>query len=239
MPKYHATPGGHITKQVGPISAPMAKRQANKRKSSPSRTASASEIREAKKKICNARRIGQQLIKKCPPRTSEPRLIKAAEKLHTTPALAKRYRVLAMKKKGFTWEQLKKLLGLFDKTKKVLNITHVLHLLKIDDQDRRLALTKKALKNDWSAHRLHQKVLASAGKLRRGGRKYKLPDDKKEMMVFADRGLRSWHGWLAALTDPSQKYLSEKWKKEFRDLKSRVEQLRQSYLETAQERSPL
>lgn len=206
----------------------MAKGQASKRKSSLSRTASASEIREAKKKIREAHRVGQKLIKRCGTRTSEPELIKAAEELHITPALAKRYRILAMEEEGFTSEQLEKLLGLFDKTSKVLNITHVLHLLKIKkDQRRRLTLTKEALDNDWSAHRLHQRVLASVGELHRGGREYELPDDKKEMMVFADRGLRSWQGWLAALIDSKKECLPKRLKKEFRVLKSKVEHLHQ------------
>ena len=203
----------------------MAKGQPNKQQPSSPGKVSASEIREAKEKIRDAHRIGQQVIEKCGHRTSEPELIDAAKELHITPALAKRYRVLAMEEKGFTKDQLEKLLSLFDKNSRALNITHVLSLLKIKDQKHRLTLADEALRNDWSAHRLHQRVLASAGKLHRGGRKHKLPDNEEEMLVFVDRGLRSWHGWLAALVDPGQKHLPPELKTRFRELKTEVEEL--------------
>ncbi len=213
----------------------MAKGQPNKQQPSSSGKVSASEIRQAKEKIRDAHMIGQQVIEKCGHRTSEPELIDAAKELQITPALAKRYRVLAMEEKGFTTDQLEKLLGLFDKTSRTLNITHVLCLLKIKDQKRRLTLASEALKNDWSAHRLHQRVLASAGKLHRGGRKYKLPDNEEELLVFVDRGLRSWHGWLATLVDPRQKHLPRELKEGFRKLKSEVEKLHQIYFEASAE----
>ena len=203
----------------------MAKGQPNKQQPSSPGKVSASEIREAKEKIRDVHRIGQQVIEKCGHRTSEPELIDAAKELHITPALAKRYRVLATEGKGFSTDQLEKLLGLFEKNSRALNITHVLCLLKIKDQKHRLTLANEALRNDWSAHRLHQRVLASAGKLHRGGRKHKLPDNEEEMLVFVDRGLRSWHGWLAALVDPGQKHLPPELKTRFRELKTEVEEL--------------
>lgn len=213
----------------------MAKRQAGTNKPSSSGKLSGSEIDEAKDKILDAHRIGQEVIKKCGTRTSEPALRDAAHELGITPALAKRYRVLAMEEKGFTKDQLEKLLSLFDKNSRALNITHVLSLLKIKDQKSRLTLAREALERNWSAHRLHQRVLASAGKLHRGGRKYKLPDDKKELLVFVDRGLRSWHGWLAALVDPAQKDLPRELKERFRELKSKVEELHQVYFKDSAE----
>ena len=213
----------------------MAKGQPNKQQPSSPGKVSASEIREAKEKIRDVHRIGQQVIEKCGHRTSEPELIDAAKELHITPALAKRYRVLATEGKGFSTDQLEKLLGLFEKNSRALNITHVLSLLKIKDQKHRLTLANEALRNDWSAHRLHQRVLASAGKLHRGGRKYKLPDDKKELLVFVDRGLRSWHGWLATLVAPAQKHLPRELKEGFRKLKSEVEKLHQMYFEASAE----
>ena len=205
----------------------MAKRQAGTKKQFSSGNASAEEIRAAKKKIRDAHSLGEQVKEKCGTRTSEPALRDAAHELGITPALAKRYRVLATEEKGFTTDQLEKLLGLFDKNSRALNITHVLSLLKIKDQKHRLTLANEALRNDWSAHRLHQRVLASAGKLHRGGRKHKLPDNEEEMLVFVDRGLRSWHGWLAALVDPGQKHLPPELKTRFRELKSEVEELHQ------------
>lgn len=213
----------------------MAKRQAGTKKPSSSGNASAEEIRAAKRKILDAHSLGKQVKEKCGTRTSEPALRDAAHELGITPALAKRYRVLATEGKGFTEVQLKKLLSLFDKKQRALNITHVLSLLKIKDQKRRLTLAREALERNWSAHRLHQRVLASAGKLHRGGRKYKLPDDKKELLVFVDRGLRSWHGWLAALVDPAQKDLPRELKEKFRELKSKVEELHQVYFKDSAE----
>jgi transposase len=111
----------------------MAKGQPNKQQPSSPGKVSASEIREAKEKIRDAHSLGEQVKEKCGTRTSEPALRDAAHELGITPALAKRYRVLATEEKGFTTDQLEKLLGLFDKNSRALNITHVLSLLKIKD----------------------------------------------------------------------------------------------------------
>ena len=213
----------------------MAKRQAGTNKPSSSGNASAEEILAAKKKIRDAHSLGEQVKEKCGTRTSESALRDAAHELGITPALAKRYRVLATEGKGFSTDQLEKLLGLFEKNSRALNITHVLSLLKIKDQKHRLTLANEALRNDWSAHRLHQRVLALAGKLHRGGRKYKLPDNEEELLVFVDRGLRSWHGWLATLVAPAQKHLPRELKEGFRKLKSEVEKLHQMYFEASAE----
>ena len=102
-------------------------------------------------------------------------IAKLAAKYEINPELARKLRVLAEKKKGFTRAGLEQQYRYFKRTRKTLSISHLIRSLAISSKKTRRKALKDALDNNLSSHAFQAYITAMQPNLRGAGRKPKAP----------------------------------------------------------------
>jgi len=154
-----------------------------------------SRVEKAIKKIEDRYVIGQAILKACGPTSPHGLIAELADQYDINRDSAQKLRSMASKETGYTKRELNQWFKLFREEEYALSISHFVRLLSIPKGRERDRLTREALKQRWSSHRLQTEILARQGRRREGGRKPMVITGK----VFEgelERTLWSWDRWL-------------------------------------------
>jgi len=108
---------------------------------------------------------------------------------------AQKLRAMASKETGYTKRELNQWFKLFREEDYALSISHFIKLISIPMGKERDRITRQALTNRWSSHRLQAEILAFQGRRKIGGRKPKVATGD-EFEAELTQTLWSWNRWL-------------------------------------------
>ncbi len=154
-----------------------------------------SRVEKAIKKIEDRYVIGQAILKACGPTSPHGLIAELADQYDINRDSAQKLRSMASKETGYTKRELNQWFKLFREEEYALSISHFVRLLSIPKGRERDRLTREALKQRWSSHRLQAEILARQGRRREGGRKPMVITGE----VFEgelERTMWSWDRWL-------------------------------------------
>jgi hypothetical protein len=120
-------------------------------------------------------KLGMMIRAQSKGKPSRGTIAKLAAKYEINPELARKLRVLANKKDGFTRAGLEQQYRYFKRTRKTLSISHLIRSLAISSKKTRRKALKEALDKDLSSHAFQAYITAMQPNLRGAGRKPKAP----------------------------------------------------------------
>jgi len=115
---------------------------------------------------------------------------------------------MAARDKGYTKRELNQWFKLFREEDYALSISHFVKLISVRKGRTRDALTRRAIKHQWSTHRLQAEILAVQGRRHVGGRRPNVvigPQFEQEL----SQTLWSWSRWLGIHLEEDESMRSE------------------------------
>lgn len=171
--------------------------------------------------------IGQAILQTCGP-SSPAGLIKDQARKHgINRDICQKLRAMASPETGYTPEELKVFFAMFREAERALTISHFVKLVSVPKGKDRDELTRQAMANRWSSHRLQAEIVARLSRRKRGSR---TPTEvsSKDIKPELDRVLWSWQNWIRT-NQKSFKGLSKEVEKEvlsLRDLITKIQEMR-------------
>jgi hypothetical protein len=118
---------------------------------------------------------------------------------HGKPHYLTRARQFADPALGYTQEDLNRLFGEFKKYQFALRPSTVFHLLSVRPKTVRNRLQREAIRQGWSAARLHLEIIRRFGPRTVGGRRRRVASDTAELLAQLESECEKWRRWHAAL----------------------------------------
>lgn len=165
------------------------------RKEQSRKTRGNSQVEQAIRKIESRHRAGKEILEKCTDRSPPGLVAELAAKYRVNPDTARKLRAMAIPDVGYTKAELEQWYQQFRKADFALTISHFVKLISVPKGEFRDEMTKKAIENRWSSHRLQAEIVALRPQKRRGGRKPTVVVGEQFEAEFA-RVLFSWNRWL-------------------------------------------
>lgn len=153
------------------------------------------EIKEAIGEIERCYGIGKEVLKKCTEVSPRGVIAELAEEHRVSRDKAQKLRAMAAKDTGYTKAELKLLYQQFYRAGFALTISHFVKLVSVPKGKARDKLTRKAIENRWSSHRLQAEIVALLGRRQIGGRKPGIAIGD-EFEAELTKTLWSWDRWL-------------------------------------------
>jgi len=154
-----------------------------------------SQVENAIRKIEDRYAIGQKILKACGPTSPHGLIAELADQYGINRDSAQKFRAMAARDTGYTKRELNQWFKLFREEDYALSISHFVRLLSIPKGRERDRLTREALQNRWSSHRLHTEILARQGRRREGGRKPTVIT-REVFEGELERTMWAWDRWL-------------------------------------------
>ena len=154
-----------------------------------------SQIEERINVITEALAIGKRVLQECK-ETSPPGLIgQIAEESGISRDKCQKLRQLVAPETGYSTEELCGWYESFRNSGFALSITHFVKLVSVSDRRVRNRLTRQAIKQRWSTHRLQREILDAGGRRMLGGRRPTIVtgdgfDAELETQLY------SWRRWI-------------------------------------------
>jgi len=167
-----------------------------------------SQVENAIRKIEDRYAIGQKILKACGPTSPHGLIAELADQYGINRDSAQKFRAMAARDKGYTKRELNQWFKLFREEDYALSISHFVKLISVRKGRTRDALTRRAIKHQWSTHRLQAEILAVQGRRHVGGRRPNVvigPQFEQEL----SQTLWSWSRWLGIHLEEDESMRSE------------------------------
>jgi hypothetical protein len=122
-----------------------------------------------------------------------------ARRLDVTPHYLTRARQFADPELGYSQKELREMFAAFKRFEFALRPSTVFHLLSVKPKTVRARLQLKAIKNGWTAARLHLEIMRRFGPRTVGGRRRRVVSDAAELLTQLESECEKWGRWHAAL----------------------------------------
>ena len=122
------------------------------------------------KKIEQRFDVGKQILKECGLTSPHGVIEKVADRHGVNRDTAQKLRALANPETGYSMAELNQWFREFKKAEFSLTITHFIKLISVPRGRKRDALTRKAIRQEWSSHQLQAEILVLQGRRQVGGR---------------------------------------------------------------------
>ncbi len=129
------------------------------------------QIEQAITTIESKYKIGKLILEQCGPQSLRGEIVRLAEKYKLNRDMAQKLRAMAMRGTGYTNKELDGWYCRFRKAEFALTISHFIKLVSVPKGRVRDDLTRQAIKNRWSSHRLQSEIVKRLGRRQTGGRK--------------------------------------------------------------------
>ncbi len=167
--------------------------------------------------------IGKEILKQCGPRSPRGEIAKLAVKYKISRDMAQKLRAMAIKDTGYRKPELNHWFREFRKAGFALTISHFVKLISVPKGETRDSLTRKAIKHQWSSHRLQAEIIARQGRRQVGGRRPTvIVGDQFEDELA--RVVRSWDRWLVIHLEANEQ-LSPTLRKEAESLQRKMDKM--------------
>ena len=170
--------------------------------------------------------IGKEILKRCGQRSPDGLITELAAKHEVNRDHAQKLRAIADPKTGYMKSELNRWFREFRTTGFALTISHFVKLISVPKGETRDALTRRAIQQEWSTHRLQAEILAVQGRRQAGGRRPKVvigPQFEQEL----SQTLWSWSRWLVIHLKEDESMRSEI-AKELKSLQRKISRLQAS-----------
>jgi len=160
--------------------------------------------------------IGKEILKQCGPVSPHGLIGKLAARHNISRDMAQKLRAMADPVKGYTKSELNQWFREFRKAEFALTVSHFVKLISVPKGRTRDSLTRKAIRHQWSSHRLQAEIISRQGRRQVGGRRPTVIVGDQFPGELA-RVVRSWDRWLALQLE-ANKQLSPVLRKEANSL---------------------
>ena len=184
------------------------------------------QVEKAIKKIEVRFAIGKEILKQCGSTSPHGVIAELAAQYRINRDHAQKLRAIADLESGYTKSELNFWFREFRKAGFALTISHFVKLISVRKGRTRDALTRRAIKHQWSTHRLQAEILAVQGRRHVGGRRPNVvigPQFEQEL----SQTLWSWSRWLGVHLEEDEAMRSEI-AKELKSLQRKISRLQAS-----------
>ena len=191
-----------------------------------SKTRKNSQVEKAIKKIEGRYVIGKEILKQCGSTSPHGLITELAEQYGINRDHAQKLRAIADPTTGYMKSELNRWFREFRKAGFALTISHFVKLISVPKGETRDLLTRRAIQQEWSSHRLQAEILAVQGRRQAGGRRPNVvigPHFEQEL----SQTLWSWSRWLGIQLEEDESMRSEI-AKELKSLQRKIGRLQAS-----------
>jgi hypothetical protein len=191
-----------------------------------SKTQKNSQVEKAIQTIETRYAIGKEILKRCGQRSPLGLITELAAEHDVNRDHAQKLRAIADPTTGYMKSELNRWFREFRKAGFALTISHFVKLISVPKGETRDLLTRRAIQQEWSTHRLQAEILAVQGRRQAGGRRPKVvigPQFEQEL----SQTLWSWSRWLGIQLEEDESMRSEI-AKELKSLQRKIGRLQAS-----------